>query len=207
MNAPTLVIGTANPAKLEQIIQALTPLSLSLRGLEGEERGITVEETGSSLEENARIKALAYATLIKTSVLSMDNGLYLEGLPPELQPGINVRRFPGSTGRPSDQEALTYYCNLIASIGTQVKGHWEFSVALATPTGVTTTTISSPRIFVSVPSPVVLEGYPLESIQINPETGAYLSEMNELERAQFWQEKIGQELCQFVTQSLERPTR
>jgi len=46
----------------------------------------------------------------------------------------------------------------------------------------------------------MIPGYPLESIQIDPASGAYLSEMPPEEQAIFWQQKIGRELCEFLWQ-------
>jgi hypothetical protein len=40
----------------------------------------------------------------------------------------------------------------------------------------------------------------LESIQIDPASGAYLSEMPPEELAVFWQQMIGRELCNFLRQ-------
>jgi hypothetical protein len=38
----------------------------------------------------------------------------------------------------------------------------------------------------------------LESIQIDPETGKYISEMTTEEQAEFWQRTLGSKLCSFV---------
>jgi hypothetical protein len=40
---------------------------------------------------------------------------------------------------------------------------------------------------------------PLESIQIDPESGKYISEMNPGERAAFWQKTLGEKLRNFVS--------
>ena len=62
-----------------------------------------------------------------------------------------------------------------------------------------TAVIVSRRIFVSVPSPKLVSGYPLESLQIDPASGRYLSEMSQGEQDAFWQKTIGTELCDFVS--------
>ncbi|MFL5802701.1 MAG: hypothetical protein ACJ8CR_13285, partial [Roseiflexaceae bacterium] len=41
-------------------------------------------------------------------------------------------------------------------------------------------------------------GYPLESLQIEPEGGKYISEMTSEEQDAFWQRIVGKELCLFV---------
>jgi hypothetical protein len=62
------------------------------------------------------------------------------------------------------------------------------------------TTILSPRTFVSAPSTTMMPGYPLESLQIDPASGQYISEMSPREQAAFWQRTVGRDLCAFLRQ-------
>lgn len=64
------------------------------------------------------------------------------------------------------------------------------------------TTLISPRIFVSTPSQIEIDGYPVERLQIDEKTGMYISEMSEEEKSSFWKNLIGEELASFVKQSL-----
>ncbi|MFA5047824.1 MAG: non-canonical purine NTP pyrophosphatase [Patescibacteria group bacterium] len=193
-----LIIGTKNKAKIEQIRGALASLKINISGLpEGDLPNVV--ENGTTALDNAKLKALAYAQAINKSVLSMDNALYLDGLSDEAQPGINVRRIDGRTDRPTDDELLDYYSKMVSTLGDRVKGHWEYGICLAYPDGkIKETTIISPRVFVSQPSKTKVEGYPLESIQIDPESGKYISEMSMAEQEEFWQKTIGRELCGFI---------
>lgn len=198
-----LIIGTTNEAKVKQIRGALAPLDIEVGGVVNKELLPQVIEDGKTAMDNARKKAVAYAQALGETVLSMDNALYIEGLAEQDQPGLNVRRIAGSVGRPTDDELLNYYSKLILGLGERVKGHWQFAICVADSTGkVWETEIISPRIFVSQPSPKSIPGYPLESIQIEPETGQYISEMSQAEQDTFWQKKIGAELCHFI-QSLD----
>ena len=157
-------------------------------------------EDGTTAQENARKKALVYAKTLGKTVLSMDNALYFADLEDDpRQPGINVRRFAEGKERPSDQEMLTYYLDLIANLGGEIKGRWEFAVCIATPSGeFKETTIVSPRTFTSTPGSKITEGYPLESLQKDPKTGKYVSEMTRSEAAEFWNRQIGKPLQEFV---------
>ena len=56
----------------------------------------------------------------------------------------------------------------------------------------------TPRIFTSVVSNSRIVGYPLESIQIDPESGKYISEMTEEEKARFWQKTIGDDVIKLI---------
>ncbi len=185
------------------MVQAiLTPMGIAVRSAREIGIELTVEEDGATPQDNARKKALAYVRLAGKPVLSIDNALYLRGLPPEEQPGLHVRRLPGGEKRPSDQALLTYYQALIRRLGEKVEGWWEFALALAQPNGdLIERTVRSPRLFVSHPSPQLLPGYPLESLQIDPKTGRYISEMSREERANFWQQLLGEPLRALVREA------
>jgi len=195
----TLTIGTINEAKVKQIRGALLSLGIEVNGVENKSLLPVVEEDGSTAQENAKKKAVAYARVLDRVVLSMDNALFIDGLSSSQQPGINVRRINGRTDRPCDNELLKYYCSMIAKFGQRVNGHWEFAVCVAnSKSEFKETTIISPRVFVAKASPVMIPGYPLESIQIDPESDKYISEMSQNEQDAFWQKVIGWQLCDFV---------
>lgn len=195
-----IIIGTTNEAKIKQIRGALLPLDVTVSGVS--DRGLlpnVIKEDGITAQENAKKKAVAYARVLNKIVLSMDNALYLNGLADNEQPGINVRRINNRTDRPTDQELLEYYSKKIEQLGGDVEGRWEFAICVASPAGdVREMTIISPRIFTSKANSVSIPGYPLESIQVDPVSKKYISEMNQNEQDLFWQRTIGQQLCNFV---------
>ena len=196
-----LIIGTKNKAKLVQIQGALSNLNLEVLGLPNIELPEAIED-GKTAQENGRKKALTYSKALNKVVLSMDNALYLEGLSDEQQPGINVRRIEGRTDRPTDKELLSYYSKLINSLGGEIKGYWEFAICIASPNGeIEETTIISKRNFTSKISRNVVEGYPLESIQIDPQSGKYISEMSQEEQDDFWKRMIGDEIERLIRNS------
>jgi len=195
----TLIFGTTNEAKVLQIQGALKPIGVVVSSLPESTRSTKVVEDGETAQENARKKALAYSKALGEPVLSMDNALFLDGLNPEEQPGIHVRRIGSPNERPSDDELLAYYSNLVSRLGERISGRWEFALCYARPDGTfEEKTIISLRIFVSTPSPKIVPGYPLESIQIVPASGRYISELSQDEQDEFWQRAIGSELSQFV---------
>ena len=202
--AKELVFGTTNPGKIAQIQGALEPLGIVVRGIGDFDISLDVEEDGETAQENARKKATTYVGELGRTVFSMDNALYLDGLADADQPGLHVRRIPGSASdRPSDDELLTYYSALIKAHGGKMTGRWEFALAIARPDGtIAETIIISPRQFVSTPSQRVVAGYPLESIQVDPESGRCISDMSESDQAEFWQRSIGGPLSKFVAANL-----
>jgi inosine/xanthosine triphosphate pyrophosphatase family protein len=204
-----LLIGTTNPGKFNQLRDALSPLNLTLRELSAFQgaSSLHIEESGKTARENARIKATTYARELGIDTLAMDSGLYLAGLPEELQPGIKVRRIGGEDHsiRATDKELLDHYSGLIAGLGGKTEGYWEFAVCITTPTGqVFESTLIEHRQFVSTPYDRIDPGYPLESLQIDPSTGNYIAEMSSSERAIFWQRLIGRRLCLFVQKTFEQ---
>jgi len=195
----SLIFGTSNSAKVTQLQSVLRPIGVTVSGLPESAKKVNVVEDGVTAQENARKKATTYARALNNAVLSMDNALFLEGLPREEQPSVHVRRINGKKERSTDKEMLDYYVLLIEKLGKRVRGHWDFALCYARPDGSTEEmNIISPRIFVSEQSPVIIEGFPLLSIQIDPMTEKYLSEMTQREQDVFWQQTIGTELAIFV---------
>ena len=194
-----IVFGTLNEAKIKQVRGVLFPAGIEVIGVSNKELLPEVVEDGKTAVENARKKALAYAKALNKNIFSMDNALYLEGLEDSQQPGLNVRRLIGHSGRPTDEEMVNYYSKLIKSLGEKINGYWEYGFCIAIPNGsYKETTIKTPRIYVSNPSSVIQPGYPLKSLQIEPESGKYMSEMTKEEQNAFWQRAIGKPLLKFV---------
>ena len=91
---PTLIIATRNPGKLREFKRLLSDLEAELIDLDRAEVSEEVAETGATFEENARIKASAYAAMAKSLVLADDSGLEVDAL--EGAPGVQSARFGGS---------------------------------------------------------------------------------------------------------------
>lgn len=193
-----LTFGTTNEAKIKQIRGALAPAGIDVNGVVDKNMLPEVIEDGKTANENARKKALVYAKALGKTVFSMDNALYIDGLPDDKQPALNVRRIGGHTAT-TDEEMLEYYSKLIESLGGKVEGYWEFGICIATPNGeYRETTIISPRTFVATPTTNRQSGYPLESIQVDPATNKYIADMTQSEQDMFWQQAIGEKLLEFV---------
>lgn len=194
-----ITLGTKNPAKIDQIKAALQSSGILVQGLP-DKTYPEIEEDGRTIQENARKKALTYAKELQEAVLSMDNALYFENLPDELQPGQNVRRIDKRTDRPSDEEVLVYYQNLIAAQGGEIRGYWEYAFCYAYPDGRYQEIVikRASRIFSATRSQNLTAGYPLESLQIDPESGRYFSDLSPDEREALWQNKIGRPLLRFI---------
>lgn len=193
-----LIFGTKNEAKIKQIGGVLTPIGVKVVGLPDINLP-DIEENGTTAVENAIKKAVSYSKILNDIVFSMDNALYLEGLKPSEQPALHVRRLDGYSARPTDNEMISYYSKLIGKLGNKINGYWEYGICVANPDGNhQETVVRAPRIFVSKPSSVIQTGYPLESLQIEPETGKYMSELSQKESDLFWQKTIGKPVLDFI---------
>ncbi len=88
----SLVIATSNPHKLHEIEAVLGPIGFTCTPLQ--DAGIPEpEEDGETFEENARIKAMAYAKALGVTVLADDSGLEVDAL--SGRPGVHSARFAG----------------------------------------------------------------------------------------------------------------
>ena len=88
-----VLIGTRNPHKLEECRRILGDIP-GIEWLTFRERPFPeVEETGSTLEENARLKAVSLARITGLPTLAEDSGLEVTAL--EGAPGVLSARFAG----------------------------------------------------------------------------------------------------------------
>ncbi|MBM3934056.1 MAG: XTP/dITP diphosphatase [SAR202 cluster bacterium] len=88
-----LLIATTNKGKVKELTEMLTGYPVKVLSLA--DVGITtdVEETGETFEENAVLKARAYADLSGLATLADDSGLEVEALGGE--PGVRSARYAG----------------------------------------------------------------------------------------------------------------
>lgn len=88
-----VVLATRNPGKVREFRRLLDGFDVDLVGLD--ETGVTVEvdETGSTFEENAVLKAKAYAAATGELVIADDSGLEVDAL--DGRPGVMSARYGG----------------------------------------------------------------------------------------------------------------
>ncbi len=123
-----LVLGTGNLDKLKEMRMMLQDhfdvVSLKELGID-----VDVEETGTTFEENALIKARAFAQLTGCAALSDDSGLEVDAL--DGRPGIYSARYAGGHGDDkSNNEKLLQELENIAEPRT---GRYVCAIALCRP--------------------------------------------------------------------------
>lgn len=178
-----LLYGTGNPAKLESMRRRLAEMNLEIAGLKDmEKEAPEAPENGSTPLENARQKALAYYEAYGIPVFSCDSGLYFEGVPEEIQPGVHVRTVKGKYL--TDEEMLAYYGSLAKTYGNLKARYWN-AICLVLDRehiyeSMDESLASKPFLLTAVPhSRILQKGFPLDSLSVDMETGRYFYDLAE----------------------------
>jgi XTP/dITP diphosphohydrolase len=90
----TLILGTGNRKKGQELSELLCTLPLELRTLADYPSAIVVDETGDSFTANAQLKAAEQARHLGEWVLGEDSGLAVDALGGA--PGVYSARYSGS---------------------------------------------------------------------------------------------------------------
>ena len=126
-----LLLATSNQAKVSEYMMLFQDLPCELVTL-AEQAIPAVAETGSSLEENARLKAVAYAAQSPLPALADDSGLEVDALGGE--PGPLSRRYAGDNA--SDKERNEYLLSKLRNVPWEGRGaRFRCIIAVATPEG------------------------------------------------------------------------
>ena len=187
-----LLFGTGNPAKLSVMQERLASLGIELIGLQDlKEKGVvipSVPENGATPLENARQKAMAYFEAFHMPVFSCDSGLYLDGVPEEMQPGVHVRTVNGVSL--SDEQMIEYYSGLAKKYGTLTATYKNAICFIKDEAHIyeamDPSMESEPFLIVETPhSSIRKKGFPLDSLSVHRNTQQYYYDMPEEALNQF----------------------
>ena len=182
-----IIYGTKNNGKVISMQKSLDKLKpdydIELIGLNQlNDVFPEVDEDGNDPLENARKKAMAYYTIIKKPVFSLDSGLYFDGLPKHLQPELNIRRVNGK--RLNDAEMIYYYSQLAKDNGGRLIAKYVNGICLIMDDNLTFEhmgeDISTAKfIITTTPHPHIkhIEGFPLDSLSIHIASKKYFFDM------------------------------
>jgi len=127
-----LLIATHNPGKVLEYEELLADLDLEITFPAREGLDLDVVESGKTFEENARLKALAYARASGLLTLADDSGLEVDALGGA--PGVRSARYAGPQASDADR-----YRQLLAALADVPAGQraarFRCVVALAQPDG------------------------------------------------------------------------
>lgn len=174
-----LFFATSNEAKLKRF-NKLECQGIKILGLKDVNVDIDIDENGKNAIENAIIKAKAYYDKLSITTMAMDDNLYIENIPDDLQPGMYVRRVNGK--RLNDDEMINYYSNLAKTYGDNgvLTARWVYGLAIIKDGNIKTYTWSKEDFYItSKVSPKRHVGYPLDSISINRKLNKYFTDITE----------------------------
>ena len=97
-----LIIATSNPHKVEEIAAVLGQIGIACVPLTRTDIP-EPDENGATFEENARIKAIAYAKALGAIVLADDSGLEVDALGGA--PGVHSARYAGIGATRAERDA------------------------------------------------------------------------------------------------------
>jgi XTP/dITP diphosphohydrolase len=131
-SVPTLVLGTANRKKAQELRELLSNVGLELKTLADFPEAPAVEETGDSFAANAALKAAQQARHLQHWVLGEDSGIVVDSLGG--RPGIYSARYAGpqATDEANNQRLLEELGDTPLERRT---AHYECQMALADPSG------------------------------------------------------------------------
>ena len=127
-----LLIATNNPGKVREYQELLEDLPIAVEITYPAQEGLAleVEESGETFEENARLKALAFAQASGLLTLADDSGLEVDAL--DGAPGVRSARYAGPDANDVDR-----YRKLLGELAgvpaTQRSARFRCVVALAQP--------------------------------------------------------------------------
>ena len=179
-----VVFATGNQSKVLRFKKDLLERGIELLSLKDLDLKLDVEENGENALENALIKARACYQKIHMPMIGMDDTLYMEGVPLDKQPELNVRRVNGK--RLSDEEMLEHYTSLVNEYGIdgKVNCKWVYGLAVINEKGEesTYTWYKDNFYMVNVKSDKINPGYPLNSISKYKEIDKYFTDITDKDK-------------------------
>jgi len=132
LSVPKLLLATKNPAKVREYSRLLEGIPYEIVTLADVSINQVVEETGKTLEENAALKAKAYASLSNLLTLADDSGLEVDALGGE--PGALSARFAGEGA--SDKVRIDYLLAKLSGIPWEQRtARFQCMIAIASLDG------------------------------------------------------------------------
>jgi XTP/dITP diphosphohydrolase len=129
---PKLLLATTNRGKIREYRHLLDGLSFELVTPDEVGVKIDVEENHPSYEENARMKATAYAEVSRLITMADDSGIEVDALDGE--PGIRSARAAGEEA--SDEDRIGHLLSRLKDVPWEKRtACFKCVIAIATPEG------------------------------------------------------------------------
>ncbi len=175
MPVPKLLIATNNPHKLEEFGEILAGVPVTLTSPQAEGINLEPDETGSTFEENAIIKALAFAAASGLPTLADDSGLEIDALAGE--PGIYSARYQ-NTAKDDHPGRCRIVLDQLANVPwPERSARFRCVVAVATPEGLVGTVSGAVEGFINYEIKGE-NGFGYDPIFYSPDFGQNLAEVS-----------------------------
>lgn len=196
------LLATTNKAKIKRYGGKLAENKIDFVTLNDLDLDIDVDESGDNPTENAVIKAQAYNKVTNMPTIAIDDALFLDNVPDEVQPGTHVRRVNGK--RLNDKEMVDHYISLVNKYGKngELTGYFKKAVAIVlNENEIFTFEHKTGRKFSNKQSSIINEGYPLSSIQIIEQFGKFKTELTKEEEEIILKDEQN-EICNFIIRTI-----
>ena len=169
-----LLLATNNAGKVRELSALLTETSFRITNPITEGIDLDVEETGTTFEENAAIKALAFAQNAGLLSIADDSGLEVDALFGE--PGVRSARYGGEGA--SDADRIIYILNKLQGISwDNRKATFRSVLALADINGIIKIFHGECHGYIAF-EPKGVGGFGYDPIFYLPSIGKSMSELN-----------------------------
>ncbi len=168
-----LLLATGNPGKVREYRSLLGGIPFELVTLAEENVNIKVSEEGQSLEENARLKAVAVALRSQLLALADDSGLEVHALGGE--PGRLSARYAGEGA--SDEDRINYLLSRLKGVPEEERSaRFRCVIAISTPGGEVELCSGQCKGFITS-SPRGGEGFGYDPVFCLPELGKTMAQL------------------------------
>lgn len=124
------LIGSNNVKKSQEMAAILTPLNIALQTPRDISLDLEVEEWGATFQQNATLKALAFAATTQRVCVADDSGLSVDGL--DGAPGVYSARYAGTNATDADNN-LKLQQALEGKSAAARRAHYHSVIAIACP--------------------------------------------------------------------------
>ncbi|MCL0036040.1 XTP/dITP diphosphatase [Dehalococcoidia bacterium] len=171
---PKLLLATNNQGKIRELAFLISSKAWEHTTPAREGVEIEVRETGKTFEENATIKALAYAKASNLVAIADDSGIEVEALNGE--PGVLSARYAGE--KASDRERADHLLAELAGVPWEKRSaRFRCVIAIATPEGEVELCSGECRGFIALESRGE-NGFGYDPIFYLPEFGRTMAELS-----------------------------
>lgn len=196
-----ILFATGNVSKAKRFSKGLLENGIEVLSLKNIDIDLDVEENGKNAIENALIKARAFYKASGMTTFAMDDNLYIDNIPDELQPGMFVRRINGK--RLNDDEMIEHYSNLAKKYGDngRLTARWLYGLAVIKDGKESTYTWSKEDFYiVDKPCDIINKDYPLNSISINKKLNKYFTDLTDEDKKLIQEDET--DVVEFITKNV-----